>query len=190
MSIKEERARSVRNQRLAIVVALGAIASLVLVVPQIIFLLPSTMQSNIPSELPATVLSGQITYLPSLGRGFTPKIVVTGETGEVVSAICGLRPQFVRDRVIPCNDPNAMKLLFNGKKGHVWYFDETALEKRVVQIGVDNGPQFYFADQIPAIRANAELSKKYFFVTLILGVVGVLVLTILAAYLIIRHGRE
>lgn len=186
----DERRLSVRNQRLAIIVALGVIASLILVVPQIIFALPSTIQSNIPSELPATVLSGQITYLPSLGRGVTPKIIVTGETGEAVSAICGLRPQFVGDRVIPCNDAKAMKLLFDGNKGHVWYFDVSALEKRVVQISVDNGPQFYFADQIPAIRANAELSQKSLLITLILEVIGVWALTALSVYLFIRHGRE
>lgn len=186
---QNERRCSPRNRGVSVVVTLGVIASLILVVPQITFLLPSAMQSNIPNKLPDTVLSGQITYLPSLGRGVTPKIVITSETGEVVSAICGLRPQFVGDRVIPCNDPKAMRLLFDGKKGRVWYFDVSGLEKRVLQISVDNGPEFSFADQIQAIRANAHQSQKSLVLTLILEVIGVWSLTALSAYLIIRHWR-
>lgn len=170
------------NHRGVAAIALGLLATSPLLALGIAML----PEPDVPLELPDTSVVGRLAFVPSRGRGTTPHIDVTRPDGEKLSLVCGLRHEFVEDGVIPCGDVTRMHSLLDDRQGRAWYFRESALVFRVVELRVDQGPQFEFADQIDAIRENTKLSRRLMQIMLGATVGG---LWPLMSYLIYRMIR-
>lgn len=120
----------------------------------------------LPTALPPTQVRGTLSYLPSRGRGTTPAIVVASANGAPTTFACAVPDNFVDRGVIPCNDREQMRSLIEGRIGTVWYFNEAAIVLRVIQLHVDGGAQFHFANQLAALRAQRLYSNKVAYLSL------------------------